>query len=101
MLSLGVIQCPVFQAEVRGVHGTPGMHMECILCLVCQQSIPEWLALLERFVILLYDRTSSHNSVKEARKQLFTQRGRAMDGLPTGCTHPAHQVTKLVTAGPR
>ena len=24
----GCIQCPVFQAEVRGLHGTPGMHME-------------------------------------------------------------------------
>ena len=82
MLSLGVIQCPVFQAEVRGLHGTPGMHMQCLCALPTPQYIQEWLTPLERFVILLYDRTSSQNSVNEARKQLFTQRGRAKDGLP-------------------
>ena len=37
---------------------------------------------LERFVILLYDRTSSLESVNQARKQLFTQKGRTIDGLP-------------------
>ena len=46
------------------------------------QTIKEWLAPLERFVILLYDHTSSQSSVNEARKQLFTQKGRVMDGLP-------------------
>ena len=46
------------------------------------QSTQEWLTPLERFVILLHDHTSSQNSVNEARKQLFTQRGRAIDCLP-------------------
>ena len=38
---------------------------------------------LERFVILMYDdHTSSQESVNQARKDLFTQKGRAIDGLP-------------------
>ena len=46
------------------------------------QSLEEWLEPLERFVVLLYDRTSSQECVNEARKQLFTQKGRAIKGLP-------------------
>ena len=34
-----------------------------------------------QFVILLYDRTSSEESVNQARKQLFTHKGQAIDGL--------------------
>ncbi len=45
-------------------------------------SVNDQLELLERFVILLYDRTSTEVEVNEARKQLFSQKGRAMDGLP-------------------
>ena len=37
---------------------------------------------LDRFVILLYDRTSSEEYVNVARKQLFAQKGRPLDGLP-------------------
>ena len=33
-------------------------------------------------MVLLYDRTSNQQCVNEARKQLFTQKGRAIDGLP-------------------
>ena len=40
------------------------------------------VATLERFTILLYDRTSSLVNVDEARKQLFTKKGRAMDAIP-------------------
>ena len=45
------------------------------------QTIQEWLGLLERFVILLYDRSSSQlqECVNQARKQIFTQKGRATD----------------------
>ncbi len=46
------------------------------------QIIEEYLEHLERFVVLLYDRTSSQLGVNEARKQLFTQKGRIIDGLP-------------------
>jgi len=45
-------------------------------------SIEEWKQLLERFVVLLYDRTSTEESVNQARKLLFSKKGRAIDGLP-------------------
>ena len=35
-----------------------------------------------RFAFLLYDRASSEEKVNEARKQLFSQKGRPVDGLP-------------------
>ena len=35
-----------------------------------------------RFVIPMYDRTSTEESVNQARKQLFSKKGRAIDGLP-------------------
>ena len=34
----------------------------------------EHFALIEKFVVLLYDRTSSLHLVNEVRKQLFTQK---------------------------
>ena len=37
---------------------------------------------LERFVILMFDRTSNKTSVNETRKQLFAQKGRAYDAIP-------------------
>ena len=37
---------------------------------------------LERFTVLLYDRTSEGSSVNEARKVLFTRKGRQMSTLP-------------------
>ena len=40
------------------------------------------MALLERFVVLLYDRTSDIMNVNNARKQLFTQKSRSLENLP-------------------
>ena len=45
--------------------------------------VDDSLDTLERFVVLLYDRTSNHEHVNDARKQLFTQKGRAIDDLPS------------------
>ena len=42
---------------------------------------PKMEALLERFVVLLYDRTSPCTSVNNLRKELFT-RGRSIDSIP-------------------
>lgn len=36
----------------------------------------EWGTILERFVVLLYDGTSSSSSVNDSRKQLFTRKDR-------------------------
>ena len=40
------------------------------------------LEVLERFVVLLYDRASTEEKVNAAQKQLFSQKGRSMDCLP-------------------
>ena len=45
-------------------------------------SVDDSMKSLEQFVMLLYDHTSNQDSVKQARKQLFTQKGRGSDGLP-------------------
>ena len=37
---------------------------------------------LERFVILLYDRTSSLEDINQARKHLFAQKGRSIENIP-------------------
>ena len=46
------------------------------------ESVENWLGPLERFVVLLYYRTSSQEFVNRARKQQFTHKCRAIDGLP-------------------
>ncbi|KAG0720995.1 hypothetical protein GWK47_047344 [Chionoecetes opilio] len=46
------------------------------------RAIDEWMQPLERFAVLLYDRTSTEEGVNQARKQLFSKKGRAIDGLP-------------------
>ena len=58
---------------------------------------------LERLLILLYDRTSSEE-VNVARKQLFAQKGRPMDGLPPTKAalkeHTKELHTRQVMSGP-
>ena len=40
------------------------------------------MGLLERFVVLIYNRTSKHMEVNAARKQLFTQKARTLENIP-------------------
>ena len=47
-----------------------------------KECIKQWLPLVERFIVLLYHRTSSLETVNEARKKPFTQKGRSIDRLP-------------------
>ena len=42
----------------------------------------DWMQVLERYVVLLYDRTSSCLTVDEAREQLFTRKSRRFDSIP-------------------
>jgi hypothetical protein len=53
----------------------------CVLA-ATPDSIDDVMGPLERFVALLYDRTSSQESVDETRKQLFTKKGRTIDHIP-------------------
>ena len=43
------------------------------------QQIKPYFELIEQFIVLLYDRTTTHTSVNQARKELFAQKGRAID----------------------
>lgn len=47
----------------------------------------DWLPLIERFVILLYDRMSRATTVNKARKEMFTRKGRKFNAIPP--THGA------------
>ena len=40
------------------------------------------LAIVERFVVLLYDSTSSCTDVNACRRYLFTKKGRAVESIP-------------------
>lgn len=40
------------------------------------------LDVIERFVILSYDRTSSLSKVDEVRQELFSRRARSLDKIP-------------------
>ena len=43
---------------------------------------PEALQKIERFVILMYSKTSTLSRVNEARQELFAQYGRSIDNIP-------------------
>ena len=64
----------------------------------------EWMSIIERCVILMYDRTSIKDNVNDARMQLFCQKGRTLEGIPPTQTallqHTKRAVcTRLVIAG--
>ena len=40
------------------------------------------VATIERFTILLYDRTSHSKNIDETRLDMFTRKGRAMNAIP-------------------
>ena len=44
--------------------------------------IDTFMDTLERFVVLMYDRTSSQEHVNEARKHLFAKKGRSIENIP-------------------
>ena len=42
----------------------------------------EHMAVIEKFAILLYDRTSSLRNINEARQELFSKKSRTLDNIP-------------------
>ncbi len=54
-------------------------------------------AVLERFTILLYNRTSTIVNIDDARRELFTKRGRAMDALPPTKAALVQHIRRAVT----
>ena len=51
------------------------------------------MEVLERYVVLMYDRTSEATEVNDARRQLFTQTSRTLENIPP--TQAAHQMHLL------
>ena len=76
----------------------------CVLA-ASPETVDNWLGPMERCVVLLYDCTSSHEFVNRARKQLFTQKGRTIDGFLQHkqhyCTIQSGLLIKPVTVGHR
>ena len=46
------------------------------------KDVQDVLPVLERFVVLLYDRASQCQSVNDARKVQFAQKGRTLENIP-------------------
>ena len=46
------------------------------------QKIEPHFELIEQFIVLLYDHTTSHTFVNQARKDLFAQKGRTIELIP-------------------
>ncbi|KAI0229240.1 hypothetical protein LSAT2_020321, partial [Lamellibrachia satsuma] len=57
-------------------------HAFCALAEGPSEINEDILQCLERFTVLLYDRTSESNSVNEVRKHLFTAKGRKLQNIP-------------------
>ena len=46
------------------------------------KDVQDALLVLERFVVLMYDRASQCQSINDARKVLFAQKGRTLENIP-------------------
>ena len=46
------------------------------------RQLQDQMPIIERFVVLMYDRTSSCNSVDDARPEFFTQKGQSIEFIP-------------------
>lgn len=53
------------------------------------------ISALERFVILMYDRTSDTEEINEARKQLFTRKSRTLENLPPTLAAPEQHIKRV------
>ena len=69
----------------------------CALAATPGSAIEDWMEVLERFVVLLYDRTSSQESVNQGSKQLAPRNVELLMDFSTQRGLP----TKLVTASDR
>lgn len=47
-----------------------------------ENDVLETMQVIERFVVLMYDRTSQCDNVNDARQVLFSQKGRSLDNIP-------------------
>ena len=66
---------------------------EELLCMSSDVS-EESMSLLERFVVLMYDRTSDIMEVNDARKQLFAHKSRSLDYIPPTQAAPQQHIKR-------
>ena len=59
----------------------------------------ECMAVLERFVVLLYNRTSSLTNVNEVRQELFSKKSRSLDSIPPSRASLEQHVKRAVFQG--
>lgn len=104
--SLDVTQCLFSTTEERQQLGTPGpffpevtdaflamMDRPCTLTDTLMETI-------ERFVVLMYERTSVVQKVDEARQKLFAQQGRLLENIPpTSAALRQHLLRAIYQAG--
>ena len=80
---------PHFLEREKSLHGKPGVFSTKVTATFTKlSSTPESvccedLQILEEYVVLLYDRSSSCTGVSEARLDLFARKQRAYDSIPT------------------
>jgi len=82
---LAVIPLRHSEARVRSWQGRLDKHMKTFQYLV-SHLFEYWFHLvskIERFTVILYDRTSPLSSVNEARKDLFCCKSQSMDQIPS------------------
>ena len=62
--------------------------IECMAGFKCLMNVPlidtlqDVMPVLERFVVLMYDRSSICMNVNDARKELFAHKGRSIESIP-------------------
>ena len=59
----------------------------------------ERLAVIQRFVILLYDRTSSLTKVNEVRQELFSKKSRSLESIPPNKAELVQNARRAVYQG--
>ena len=47
-----------------------------------EQILPEDWNTIERYIILMYDRTSGQDDVNKCRRELFIKKGRSVEKIP-------------------
>jgi len=52
------------------------------------------MGVIERFVVLLYDRTSSLRKVNEVRQELFSRKVRSLENIPPPPKHPYRNISR-------
>ena len=72
---------------------------EHLLLMVVDVSDPV-ISVLERFVVLLHDRTSDQVSVNNARKLLLTQKSRSLENLPPTQTALVQHIKRIAGTEP-